>query len=38
MGLTEAEFRLPLCPLDEKATDSIEQLLKRLEILEAVPA
>ncbi len=38
MGLTEAEFRLPLCPLDEKANDSIEQLLKRLEILEAVPA
>jgi len=38
MSITLAEFRLPLCPLDEQATDAIERLLKRLGILEAVHA
>jgi len=38
MNMTKAEFRLPLCPLDQQATDTIEQFLKSLEIIEAVPA
>lgn len=37
-GLIEEAFRLPLCPVDPPARSAIEQILRRHECLEAVPA
>ncbi len=37
VGLLEEEFRLPLCPLDAEARSRIESILKRHELVEALP-
>ena len=36
-GLLEEEFRLPLCPLDAEARSRVESILKRHELMEALP-
>ena len=36
-GLIEEEFRLPLCPVDAEARDSIAEVLRRHGLLEPVP-